>query len=81
LEAPATEERSESRRAVGQRTKNGFELPEGTTILEREPAEQSLELALDLARRGASEALVRAIGGDDAVDEMRRIDGAGNGRG
>ncbi len=67
---------------MGERTKNGFELPEGTTILdEREPAERSVELALDLARRGASVTLVRAIGGEEAVEAMLRDENgaAGNG--
>ena len=57
-----------------QRTNNGFELPEGTTILEREPAEPSIDLAIDLARRGASLTLVRAIGGEAAVEAVREID-------
>ncbi len=59
-------------------TDNGFELPEDTEILEREPAELSVELALDLARRGASEELVRAIGGEEAVEAVHR---SGNGHG
>lgn len=66
---------------MAQRTQNGFELPEGTTILEREPAEQSIELALDLARRGASETLVRAIGGEQAVEAMQEVENDGNGGG
>ncbi|HEX2233708.1 MAG TPA: hypothetical protein VHG69_10130 [Thermoleophilaceae bacterium] len=66
---------------MGQRTKNGFELPEGTTILEREPAEHSVELAIDLARRGASMALVRAIGGEEAVDLVEEIENGDTGNG
>ena len=50
---------------------NQVELPEGTTILEREPPQKDLELALDLAARGASETVVRAIGGEEAVEAMR----------
>lgn len=63
---------------MGQRTHNGYELPEGTTILEREPAEPSLELAIDLARRGASLELVRAVGGDEAITALSQMQG-GNG--
>jgi hypothetical protein len=39
-------------------------------VLEREPAERSVELGLELARPGGSETLVRAVGGDEAVEVL-----------
>ena len=39
-------------------------LPEGTTVLEREPAEESPELAAELERLGGSETLVKAVSGE-----------------
>lgn len=55
-------------------------LPEGITILERKPAGQSVELALELARLGGSVKLVRAAGGEEAVEALSE-DGNGNGNG
>jgi hypothetical protein len=44
------------------------ELPRGAKLAQSERiSDKSLELAADLARRGASESLVRAMGGDEAV--------------
>ena len=43
-------------------------LPRGAKLAQPEQISgKSLELAADLARRGASESLVRAMGGDEAV--------------
>jgi hypothetical protein len=52
-------------------------LPEGVILLDSEQPEIELDadLALDLARLGASPLLVRAVGGEDAV----RAAAAGNG--
>jgi hypothetical protein len=47
-------------------------LPEGTTVLERAPAEKSVELALEAARMGASDALVRALGGEEAIQALEQ---------
>jgi hypothetical protein len=46
-----------------------IKLPEGTAILDFGQRETALdvELALDLARLGASPVLIRAVGGDAAV--------------
>lgn len=55
------------------RTSSGVILPEGSDILELEEPEESLELALDLGRKGASDALIRAVGGEDAVPKVRQI--------
>ena len=56
-------------------------LPEGTTVLHVGPPEvevvHDVDLALDLARLGASPTLVRAVGGEDAVREAAAV--AGNG--
>ncbi len=53
-------------------------LPVGTTVLEVGPLEivHDMDLALDLARLGASPALVRAVGGEDAVREAAAGNGA-----
>ena len=53
-------------------------LPVGTTVLEVGPLEivRDMDLALDLARLGASPALVRAVGGEDAVREAAAGNGA-----
>jgi len=46
-------------------------LPAGTTARPRIPVtEKSLELAEQLARRGASETVIRAVGGPDAVERL-----------
>jgi hypothetical protein len=54
-------------------------LPVGTTVLEVGPLEivHDMDLALDLARLGASATLVREVGGEDAVREAAAA--AGNG--
>ena len=54
-------------------------LPVGTTVLEVGPLEivHDMDLALDLARLGASPTLVREVGGEDAVREAAAA--AGNG--
>ncbi len=54
-------------------------LPEGAAVLEVGPPEivYDIDLALDLARLGASPTLVRAVGGEDAVREAAVA--AGNG--
>lgn len=49
------------------------DLPVGAKVRHREPVkEKSLELAEQLARRGASESLVRAIGGEEALAKLKR---------
>jgi len=51
------------------------DLPVGASVRRREPVtEKSIQLAEQLARRGASESLVRAIGGDEAVEKLMGID-------
>jgi hypothetical protein len=55
------------------------ELPEGAEVLDLEPAGESLELALELAHRGASETLVRAVGGEEAVEAVREQRAAADG--
>jgi len=54
-------------------------LPEGTVVLDVGPPEVELDvdLALDLARLGASPMLIRAVGGEDAVRAAAAA--AGNG--
>ena len=49
-------------------------LPEGTTLLEldRSEAQPDVELALDLARKGASPMLVRAVGGEASVRQVKQ---------
>ena len=52
----------------------GVRLPEGTQILEPAPeagSEYSHRLALDLARKGASDVLVDAIAGPGAAQTFR----------
>lgn len=50
------------------------ELPVGAKVRHREPVkEKSFELAEQLARRGASEGLVRAIGGEEAVAKLMDV--------
>lgn len=51
------------------------DLPVGATVRHREPVkDKSLKLAEQLARRGASESLVRAIGGDEAVEKLMGVE-------
>lgn len=51
------------------------DLPIGATVRRRKPVKnKSFELAEDLARRGASESLVRAIGGDEAVAKLMDVE-------
>jgi hypothetical protein len=46
-------------------------LPVGATARRRVPLrEKSFELAEQLARRGASESLIRMAGGDEAVEKL-----------
>lgn len=46
-------------------------LPVGARVMHREPPrEKSLELAEQLARRGGSESLIRAVGGEEAVERF-----------
>jgi len=48
------------------------DLPVGAKVRHREPVrDKSIELAEQLARRGASESLVRAMGGDEAVTKFK----------
>ena len=56
------------------------ELPEGTTALDVGPLEivHDMDLALDLARLGASPTLLRALGGEEAVREAAAANGNGN---
>jgi hypothetical protein len=54
---------------------NDNDLPEGVAVLHREPPEPSVELALDLARLGGSLKLVRAAGGEEAVEAVEAWDG------
>jgi len=49
---------------------NHDDLPEGISVLHRKPADHSVELALELARLGGSVKLVRAAGGQEAVDAL-----------
>jgi hypothetical protein len=52
-------------------TANSERWPVGATFRPRVPLrEKSLELAEQLARRGASERLIRAAGGDEAVEKL-----------
>jgi hypothetical protein len=52
-------------------------LPVGATSRPRVPLrEKSLELAEQLARRGASERLIRMAGGDEAVEKLVGRDGS-----
>ena len=46
-------------------------LPEGASVLELEPYELSVPLAVEVAELGASDAAVRALGGDQALDVVR----------
>lgn len=56
-------------------------LPEGATILRRSAFEPSVELALQLARMGASDELISAVGGQAALEEIRALEpGRGNGQ-
>lgn len=49
-------------------------LPVGARLVRREPlTEKSIVLAEQMARRGASESLIRAIGGEDAVEKLRHL--------
>lgn len=52
--------------------KPSSKLPEGASVLELGPYEQSVELAIDVAELGASDEAVRALGGDEAVDAVRK---------
>ncbi len=58
------------------------EFPEGTVILaSAQPADGvDVDVALDLARRGASLMVVRAVGGDDAVQKAKAIAKRARGR-
>jgi len=47
-------------------------LPEGATELKLSPYEPSVKLAVEAAELGASEEAVRALGGDEAVEVVRR---------
>jgi hypothetical protein len=61
-------------------TSTSDKLPEGTTVLNVGPPEvevvRDVDLALDLARLGASPTLVREVGGEDAVREAAAGNGA-----
>lgn len=59
-------------------------LPEGTTILELPPFEESVQVGLELARLGASDEAIEAVGGREALERVRerraeRAAGEGNG--
>ena len=56
-------------------------MPEGTTVLDVGPPEvvHDIDLALDLARLGASPRLIRAVGGEDAVSKAEAAVSNGNG--
>jgi hypothetical protein len=50
-------------------------IPRGAKMVRRQRiSDKSPELAAELARRGASESLVRAMGGEDAVKKFLRED-------
>jgi hypothetical protein len=51
--------------------KSSSKLPEGASVLELEPYELSVPLAIEVAELGASDAAVRALGGDEALDAVR----------
>jgi hypothetical protein len=52
-------------------------VPVGATMRPRVPDnEKSFELAEQLARRGASEALIRAVGGPEAVAKLAGRNGS-----
>lgn len=51
--------------------KTSSKLPEGASVLELEPYELSVPLAIEVAELGASDAAVRALGGDEALDVVR----------
>jgi hypothetical protein len=57
-------------------------LPEGAAVLEVGPPEivYDMDLALDLARLGASPTLIRSVGGEDAVREAAAVNGNGTHR-
>jgi len=56
-------------------------LPEGAAVLDVGPLEivHDMDLALDLARLGASPTLLRALGGEDAVSKAAAANGNGAG--
>jgi len=56
-------------------------LPEGAAVLEAGPSEivHDIDLALDLARLGASPSLVRSVGGETAVRQLAAVASNGNG--
>jgi hypothetical protein len=58
------------------------ELPEGTVILTsaQPTGAVDVELAVDLARRGASPLVVRAVGGDEAVRQAEAVVNDARGR-
>ncbi len=70
---------------IGNQMTETIELPEGTVVLTDAQPNGSpagdVELAVDLARLGGSEMLVRAVGGEEAVrkaDEESASDQAGS---
>jgi hypothetical protein len=58
-------------------TKTTTRLPVGAKVLRRGPRTRSITLAEELARKGGSDALVRAIGGEKAVIRVRRTSANG----
>lgn len=55
-------------------TPDGTKLPPGTEILDLgERDVKSVEAALELAHFGASEEMVRAVGGEEAVRKLREL--------
>jgi hypothetical protein len=58
-------------------------LPKGAQVVERAPVEPDrdaeLELAAELAQRGASEEFIEIVGGKAAVQAARRIRNGSNG--
>jgi hypothetical protein len=52
--------------------KSQSKLPEGAKELELGPYTPSVELGVEAAELGASEEAVRALGGDEAVEVVRR---------
>lgn len=55
-----------------ERSREDVNLPEGATVLELPPFEQSAELALEVARLGVSDEAIEALGGEEALEIVQR---------
>lgn len=54
-----------------EREPDNITLPEGAEVLELDPYEPSVELALEVAQLGVSDEAVRALGGEEALQIVR----------